>query len=51
MSKLPGVGESSAQKKIEEREKRKLEKAEDIMRTKGIGKKKFEKIKENIIVK
>ncbi len=42
---LPGVGESTAEKIISYRNDKKFRKAEDIMNVKGIGKKKFEKMK------
>ncbi|MDQ3020185.1 MAG: helix-hairpin-helix domain-containing protein [Bacteroidota bacterium] len=46
---LPGVGESTADKIIVYREEKKgFKKIEDLMKVKGIGKKKFEKIKEYI---
>lgn len=43
---LPGIGESIAEKIITYREEKKgFRKTEDLMNVKGIGKKKFEKIK------
>ncbi len=42
---LPGVGESTAEKIISYRNNNKFRKAEDIMNVKGIGKKKFGKMK------
>ena len=46
---LPGVGESTADKIIIYREEKNgFKKIEDLMKVKGIGKKKFEKIKEYI---
>lgn len=42
---LPGVGESTAEKIISYRNGSRFRKAEDIMNVKGIGKKKFEKIR------
>lgn len=51
LMKLPGIGESSANNIIDERNKRKFTKIQDIMRVKGIGQKKFEKLQENIIIK
>ena len=48
--KLPGVGESMAEKIMQYRtEHNGFKKPEDIMKVKGIGKKKFEKIKPYII--
>ncbi len=46
--KLPGVGESTADKIIEYRSKKPFKKASDIMSVKGIGEKKFDKMKEFI---
>lgn len=46
LTDLPGVGESTAAKIISYREEKKgFKKPEDIMNVKGIGKKKFEKLK------
>jgi comEA protein len=46
---LPGVGESTADKIINYRDEKKgFRKIEDLMKVKGIGKKKFEKIKDYI---
>lgn len=48
---LPGVGESTAEKIINYRETHNgFKKIEHIMKVKGIGKKKFEKLKEYITV-
>lgn len=48
---LPGVGESTAEKIIKYRELHKgFKKIEHIMKVKGIGKKKFENMKEYIFV-
>ena len=51
LMKLPGVGEKTAIKIIEYREQNKFQKIEDIMNVKGIGIKKFEKLKDYIDVK
>mgnify|MGYP000650149979 CR=1 FL=1 len=48
---IPGIGEKIAKKIIEEREKKKFSKIDDLLKVKGIGKKKIEKIKDYIIVK
>ena len=48
---LPGIGEKTAKLIVEYREKNGgFKKLEDIRRLKGVGKKLFEKIKENITV-
>lgn len=52
LMKLPGVGEKTADKIIDFRKQNgRFSRAEDIMDVKGIGIKKFEKIKELIIIK
>lgn len=48
---LPGVGEATALKIIEYRKRSPFTKPEDIMNVKGIGEKKFEKMKPFITVK
>ena len=48
---LSGIGHKKALAIIKYREKHKFEKIEDIMKVKGIGKKLFEKIKDEIEVK
>lgn len=47
---LDGVGEKTAEKIIEYREKNRFEKIEDLMNVDGIGSQKFEKLKENITI-
>ena len=47
---LNGVGEVTAKAIIEYREKKKFENIEEIMEVKGIGVKKFEKIRDKICV-
>ena len=51
MQTLPGVGESTAKKIIEYREKNgKFEKIEDIKNVSGIGESKYDALKYNITV-
>lgn len=50
LCKLNGIGESKAKLIIEYREKKKFTKIEDITKVSGIGKKTFEKIKNDITV-
>lgn len=48
---LPGVGEKTAEKIIERRKQSPFRRPEDIMDVKGIGEKKFEKMKPYVVVK
>mgnify|MGYP001604176090 FL=1 len=45
---LPGIGKSTAKKILDYRNNKPFKRAEDLMNIKGIGKKKFEKLKEFI---
>jgi competence ComEA-like helix-hairpin-helix protein len=49
--KLPGVGEATAMKIVDYRKQHAFEKPEDIMNVKGIGPKKYEKMKDFIFIK
>lgn len=51
LKKLNGVGDSTAEKIIQYREENKFETIEDIMNVSGIGEKKFEAIKDSIVVR
>lgn len=50
LMKLPGVGEKTADKIIKYRKEHPFQKIEDIKKVKGIGTKKFQKMKEIITV-
>lgn len=51
LMKIPGVGEKTAMAIIEYRKDRKFTSIAEIMNIKGIGEKKFEKMKKNITVR
>lgn len=48
LESLKGIGKAKAETIIEYRKQHKFKKIEDIMKVKGIGKKLFEKIKDEI---
>lgn len=48
LMRLPGIGEKTAQQIIEFRKTRKIQKKEDLLKIKGIGKKKLERIEKFI---
>lgn len=50
LDQLPGVGEKAAKRIIEHRTKAPFAKTEDLMKVKGFGKKKFEKLKPNLTI-
>jgi len=50
LESLKGIGKAKAESIIEYRKQHKFKKIEDIMKVKGIGKKLFEKIKDEINV-
>jgi len=45
LDQLPGVGMKAAQRIISHREKRPFQRVEELVKVKGFGKKKFEKLK------
>ncbi len=51
LMRLPGVGEKTAEAIIERRDHVPFRRVEDIMEVKGIGEKKFEKMKQFIVVR
>ncbi len=51
LMELPGIGEKTADKIIEFRNANKFTSIEEIMKVKGIGIKKFEKMKDFIVIK
>ena len=50
LTDLPGVGPSTAQAIVDERQSSKFSSVEDLMRVTGIGEKKFNKLKDKICV-
>lgn len=50
LDQLPGVGEKAAKKIIEHRQKTPFNRPEEIVKVKGFGKKKFEKLKPYLTV-
>lgn len=50
LDQLPGVGEKAAKRIVEYRSKTPFAKTEELMKVKGFGKKKFEKLKANLSV-
>lgn len=50
LDQLPGVGEKAAQKIIAHRQKTQFQRPEEIVKVKGFGKKKFEKLKPYLTV-
>jgi competence protein ComEA len=47
---LPGVGEKAAKKIVAHREKTPFKRVEELVKVKGFGKKKFEKLKPYLVV-
>ncbi|MEN8147008.1 MAG: helix-hairpin-helix domain-containing protein [Campylobacterota bacterium] len=50
LSTLPGIGQSTAEKIVKYRKDHKFKTTSDLMDVKGIGEKKFEKIKSQLSV-
>jgi len=50
LSTLPGIGQSTAEKIVKHRKEHKFKSTSDLMDVKGIGEKKFEKIKSKLSV-
>lgn len=51
LGKLPGIGPMKAQRIIEQRERRKFDSTDQVMRVKGIGRKTYRKLKPHLAVK
>jgi competence protein ComEA len=47
---LPGVGAKAAQRVLEQRQKRRFQRVEELVRVKGFGRKKFLKLKPHLAV-
>ncbi len=50
LMRLPGVGRTTAEKILNARQERTFRRIEDVMRVKGIGKKKFEAMKKFLVL-
>ena len=50
LDQLPGVGEKAAKKIIEHRQKTPFNRPEEIVKVKGFGKKKFDKLKAHLAI-
>jgi len=50
LSTLPGIGQGTAEKIVKYRKKHKFKSTADLMEVKGIGEKKYEKIKAKLSV-
>jgi competence protein ComEA len=50
LDELPGVGDSAVKRILEHRQKTPFKRVEEIVKVKGFGKKKFEKLKQHLTV-
>src|SRR5919198_2261240 len=50
LDELPGVGEAAAKRILEHRQKSPFKRIEELVKVKGFGKKKFEKLKAHLAV-